>query len=220
MARNGLGPVTAYNPPGEEALRNYNVNRAGQVEVIWQPFYDYLTYVAAGQTQLTFFQRTVGAGGTTLADTNMRAAGQFPRPWEFLVTGIQIILQPTVLPNSTAAAAATLANTNNAHQILNQPAWLELFIGSKAYLQDGPLIKFPQQYRLAGNNAIAATFAAGTFMATDYAVGAGKYYAITPVKIPANQNFNVTLNWPALQAVTANTRIGVILDGFQYRLSQ
>lgn len=217
---NGLGPLTPYNPPQLTALRNYDVNREGQVEVIWQPIYDYLTYALAGQTQLTFFQRTVGAGGTTYADTNMLAAGQFPRPQEFLCTGIQIMVAQAGLPSTTAAAAAVLPNVNDVFEMLVLPAWLEFTIGSKVYLRDGPLVKFPQQFRLAPNEQISGTFAAGTFMAVDYAAAAGKYYAITPVKIPANQNFSVTMNWPAAVSITAATRIGVILDGFQYRLSQ
>lgn len=37
MKGQGLGPLTPYHPPSLTALQNYNVNRAGQVEVIWQP---------------------------------------------------------------------------------------------------------------------------------------------------------------------------------------
>jgi len=217
---NNLGPLTPYNPPNMNQLRDYNVNREGQVEVIWQPTYDYLTYAAAGQSQLTFFQRTVGSGGTTYADTNMLAAGQFPRPQEFLVTGVQIIVAQAALPSVVGTAAALLSNVNDLFEMLVLPSWLELTIGSKVYLRDGPLLKYPQQFRLMPSTQLAATFTAQAYMATDYCAAAGKYYAITPVKIPANQNFSVTLNWPTVTAITAATRIGVILDGFQYRLSQ
>ena len=63
-------------------------------------------------------------------------------------------------------------------------------------------------------------FPAGTFMAVDFARAIGRYYEITPLLVPMNQNFSVALNWPAAVAVATTGRIGVILDGFYYRQSQ
>ena len=82
-------------------------------------------------------------------------------------------------------------------------------------MNDAPIGVFPQQWGIMNENATGAA------TATDYSRPVGKYYQITPVKIPANQNFNVTLNWPegAVTVVTAGV-IGVRLDGFLYRLSQ
>jgi len=207
-----LGGTTPNRPPSIAALKNYNVNRAGQVEVIWQPTYERQAYLAAGATQLTFFQNTVGAVAGGLSNTNMRAAGQFPRPQEFLITGIQVTFDVGAAVAQAAAAAAT--NWQDAFDVMNSGN-LELFIGSKSYLNDAPLGVFPQQYGITGDASTGAT------TAMDYARPAGKYYSITPVKVPANQNFNVTLNWPE-GAVTVTTEgvIGVRLDGFLYRLSQ
>jgi hypothetical protein len=220
--RNPLGPLTPFNPPNVDALRNYNVNRAGQVEVIWQPTYDYQTYAAAGATQFTFFQTPIGQGGNTLADTNMEAAGQFPRPKEFLVTGIQVFFDPG---NVVAAndITAVQENWNDVTDVMLGEGFLDFFIGSKSYLKDAPLAKFTQQFCIDGTaNQAAATTTAATDVGpiVDYAVHKGRYYSITPVKLPSNQNFNVTLNFPAVIAVAVDARIGVILDGFQYRLSQ
>jgi hypothetical protein len=204
------------------ALQGYAVNRDGQNEVIWQPTYDYQAYPAAGSTQLTFFQTTVGTAGSTLADTNMRANGQFPAPQEFLCTGIQVFFNPPgVIAQDRAAAVGE--NWNDVNAVMNGQGWLELFIGSKPYLDDAPLSKFTQQFKLGGVAAVTTgdvTVDETTFI--EYAVHCGKYYAITPVKIPRNQNFNVTLNFPALIPLVgeADGRIGVILDGFLYRLSQ
>jgi hypothetical protein len=216
-----LGPLTPYHPPAMPALAGYAVNREGQNEVIWQPTYDFQTYPVGGATQFTFFQTTVGTGGSTLANTNMRASGQFPSPQEFLCTGIQVFFNPGEAISRAAVAEATIAtNFNDVNDVMNGDAWLEFFIGSKPYLDDSPLAKFTQQFKLNGLAAIAGTFTAATTKFFEYAVHCGKYYAITPVKIPRNQNFNVTLNFPtAIPAVTEG-KIGVILDGFLYRLSQ
>lgn len=218
-----LGPLTPYHPPTMPALGGYAVNREGQNEVIWQPTYDYQDYAAAGATTITFFQRSVGTAGITLATTNMRAAGQFPSPQEFLVTGLQLFFNPpdAIMTVGTATAVAR-NNWNDVNSVMNGLAHLQLFIGSKPYLDDAPLSKFTQQFKLAGAAALATGDPAVTYQAYDYAVHCGKYYAITPVKIPRNQNFSVALTFPvAIPAAGGEGgRIGCILDGFLYRLSQ
>lgn len=221
--RNNLGPLTPYHPPDLGAVRNYAVNREGQNEVIWQPTYDYQAYAAPGAPLFTFFQTTVGTGGTTLADTNMRAAGQFPAPQEFLITGLQVRFDPgNTIAQGNAAAATVQENWNDVFDVMFGNAWLQLFIGSKPYLDDGPLAKFTQQFRLGGvaNNAATGTNATPVVWLIDYSVHGGKYYAITPVKLPTTQNFAVTLNFPTVIAINVAGTIGVIMDGFLYRLSQ
>lgn len=221
MRNQGLGPLTPYHPPSLMALKNYNVNRPGQVEVIWQPTYDFQVYPAAGTTQLTFFQTTVGTAGATLATTNMEAAGQFPRPKEFLVTGIQIFFEPGgVVAQAGIADGVAQENWNDVSDVMNGAGFLRFFIGSKDYLIDTPLSKFTQQFRLGGVANITGNGSVATTTFIDYAVHSGKYYSITPTKLPSNQNFNVSLNFPAVIAVAVDGNIGVLLDGFQYRLSQ
>lgn len=220
----GLGPLTPAQPPSMDDLQNYNVNRAGQPEVIWQPQYHYQAYPMAGSTQLTFFQTPIGQSSLTFADTSMVSAGMLPRPQEFLVTGIQVFFRPGGAIGQAAVAPATVQqNWNDVNAALYNPvSWLELFIGSKAYLDDGPLSKFTQQWGLVGASGMSgsSTLVASGDRFTDYARHAGRYYSITPVKIPANQNFRVTLNYPTAAAVAVAGKIGVILDGFLYRLSQ
>lgn len=226
MNSRNLGSLTPASPPSLPALQGYSVNREGQHEVIWQPQYDYQSYPMAGATQITFFQSPVGAGGLTLADTSMRASGQFPSPQEFLITGIQVVFTPGgAFAQAAAAVGAAQENWNDVGDVMLGNAYLELFVGSKAYLDDGPLAKFAQQFRLGGVadgkaalDAQAAPASINSFV--DYAVHCGRYYSITPIKIPRNQNFNVTLNFPAAIAVAVAGTIGVILDGFLYRLSQ
>jgi len=205
------------------ALRDYNVNRPGQVEVIWQPLYDYQVYPLAGVAQMTFFQTTVGTGGLTLSNTNMEAAGQMPRPKEMLVTGIQVFYAPGNAVAQTTVGATAQENWNDVSDVMDGLANLQFFVGSKDYLRDGPLSKFTQQFRLDGvaDSAVIGTNATPIGTLVDYATHSGRYYSITPVKLPSNQNFNVTLNFtPAVIPTLTDGRIGVILDGFQYRLSQ
>ena len=220
---NGNPNIAGRKPPSMAQLAKYNVNRAGQIEVIWQPLYDFLVYPSAGQTApFTFFQRSTGTGGTTLSDTNMQAAGQIPRPQEFLVTGIQIVF----IPAGDAAQGGLAIG-------LVQPNWVDVNavgvegnvifnIGSKAYLREFPTGKFPPTFTIdgEGNRSDANVAAAGGLGFVDYARTAGRYYSITPTKIPANQNFDVTISFPAAVGVANNARLGVILDGFLYRLSQ
>lgn len=215
--------IAGRKPPSMQQLAKYNVNRANAIEVIWQPLYDFLVYPAAGQTApFTFFQRSVGTAGTTLSDTNMLSAGQVPRPQEFLVTGIQVVF----IPAGDGAQGGLAVG-------LVQPNWVDVnavaiegnlvfSIGSKAYLREFPTGKFPPTFTIAGEGprSDANVAAAAGLGFVDFARSAGRYYSITPVKIPANQNFDVTINFPALVAVDAAARIGVILDGFLYRLSQ
>jgi hypothetical protein len=207
-----LGGVTPNRPPSIPQLKKYNVNRVGQFEVIWQPLYERQTYVVAGQTLLTFFQNTVGSIAGGLSTTNIRAAGQLPRPQEFLITSIEVTFD--VGAAIAQAASAVQSNWQDTFDVMNSGN-LDLFVGSKSYLTDAPIGVFPQQYGIAGADAQGAT------VGMDYARPVGRRYEITPVKLPANQNFNVTLNWPegAVPVVTQAT-IGVRLNGFLYRLSQ
>jgi hypothetical protein len=209
-------------PPSTGAAKKFDVNRKGAVEAIYQPLYDFQTYAAAGQTSLTFFALPLGQGGKTYADTNMEAAGALPAPKEMLVTGIQVVFFPGV---DVALYGGGAANTHwRDSWAVFQSGYLDFFIGSKSYLTDAPIGKFSNDFRLAGAAALSdsTTAGAGQDNQIGYATWAGPRYEITPVKLVSNQNFNVTLNWPAAVATpsTVAARIGVILEGFLYRLSQ
>ena len=224
MARN-------LDAPSLEALEKYNVNRSGQFEAVRQTLYDFQSYAVAGQTQLTFFQLPVGQGGKTLADTNMEVAGQIPNPKMFLIQSIEIMLLPsgavnsTALPSVGAAADAASALVNDIYNV-GKSGWLELFIGSKPYLREAPLMRFPPKVKLDGFAGVTSTLTAGaaTMSQIAYAAWGGRPYMLTPpILLKPTQNFNITLNWPAavaLAAANTGARIGVIMDGILYRNSQ
>ena len=214
--------------PNLSDLTKYDVNRRGQYEGVRQTLYDITTYANAGQTSLQFFQVPKGQGGKTVADTNMQSAGQLPQPQHFLVESIELILFPGVLPTTKTVAVAETEFSNDIYTVAKSGS-LDFFIGSKSYLEEAPLGRFPPKTRLnvEGNHAISELQAVAADselqVSTDYASFIGRpYYLDPPVLLVPNQNFNITLSWPAVVALPSgvDARIGVILDGILYRQSQ
>lgn len=211
----------------------YRVNRSQEYEVTRQSLYDITTYAAAGQTSLTFFQLPLGQAGKTIADTNLELAGQLPAPKYFLVESIEIYLfpgdDPVTVQNSVAAPAAVATNFANDQYAVEQSGSLNFFIGSKTYLEEAPLGRFPPKTRMETefaftNQSTTAGAETANQISGDYAAWCGRPYFLDPYKIllAPTQNFNVTLTWPTavLLPSTADARIGVVLDGVLYRLSQ
>lgn len=206
-------------------LQQFDVNRRGEYEGIRQTFYDYNTYDSAGQTSLQFFQIPKGQGGKTIADTNMTSAGQLPQPQHFLVESIEILLFPGVLPVAEAAAAPTESEFTNDMYTVSKSGSLDFFIGSKSYLQEAPIGRFPPKTKMQPEFAVHFTqaVAADQQITMDYSAWVGRpYYLDPPVLLVPNQNWNVTLSWPTLVPLPSgeDARIGVVLDGILYRQSQ
>ncbi len=209
-------------------LQKFDVNRRGEYEGIRQTFYDSTTYVLAGQTQLQFFQTPRGQSSKTIADTNMTSAGQLPQPQHFLVESIEILLFPGVLPTTKATTIAETEFANDMYTV-EKSGSLNFFIGSKTYLEEAPLGRFPPKTKMGSESAHAISelqaVAADSELqvSTDYAAWSGRpYYLDPPVLLVPNQNFSVTLNWPAVVALPsgADAKVFVVLDGILYRQSQ
>ena len=230
--------------PSLDQLSQFKVNRAG-VEGIRQSLYDFLLYPTAGQTQFNFFATPQGQGVTsavgataglakTIQDTNMTVAGMLPAGQSFLINSIEVpffagsvstantftLAQPA---QWAAVSAAALAMQINDVNIFYQAGSLRLFIGSKVYLEEAPLLRFPPKTQLTFD--AAATTNSATTAATVVASGkiSGRPYILEPaVLLENNQNFNISLNYPAAVATPSgfNARVGCILDGYLYRNSQ
>lgn len=212
MQERGLAPFSLSK------MKRFDVNRAGAVEALWAPLYDYVTYPAAGVNELIFFQVPQGQGGKTLDDTNMEVAGSLPAPKEFLITSVQVYFVPAANPGRSATG--DLASNWNDVYALSQSGHVRLFIGSKEYVVDAPIGKFPTRWWIRGSDAIATTDVTVTPL-IDYAVFGGPIYEVVPYRLIPTQNFSVTLRFAnGLVPITADSRIGVILGGFLYRLSQ
>ena len=217
--------------PSKAQLSKYCVNRPGW-EAIRQTLYDYQAYPAAGVQLLTFFTQPLGgAAARTLSDTNLTLSGQLPRNQEFLIQSIEVAFWPTTPTGANAADLPAAFGAQQAAVIINdvyivyRSGHLVLTIGSKPYLQEAPLQRFPPKTRVHVEGALAdqSTIAADLQSRIAYAYANGRPYILEPAALLLieNQNFNVTLNWPeGVQVISSDARIGVILDGFLYRRSQ
>lgn len=210
--------------PSLSELAQYNVNRPDQVEAIRSSLYDTLAYAQAGQTQLQFFQTPKGQSGKTLADTNMTLAGSLASPQSFLIETIELYFYPGETPGNLSAANTPIIPTflNDTYKFYKPGAWLELFIGSKAYLDEAPLQKFPPKCGLSGFAATSdAASTATTSTMVNYASAGGPVYELDPpILLVPTQNFVVTLNWPTAVALTAAGTVVCQMGGILYRNSQ
>lgn len=213
--------------PGKRSLRNFNVMQPGK-EAIRQTLYDFTTYAAAGQTSLTFFQTPQGQNGKTLADTNMETAGSLPAGKNFLVESIQLYFFPGIEPTTEITTIAETEFSNDMYAV-GKSGYLDLFVSSKSYLQEAPLMKFPPEnalniqasHSMEFKQAVAAD--AEKQVSTDYAYWDGPVYVLNPpVRLVPTQNFKVDLRWPTAVALPSgvDARIGVVLDGILYRNTQ
>ena len=227
-----LGPhVPGYN----EVVGRYQVNNPNQWEVIKQTIYDSVSYVAAGQTILTFFALPIGQGTgfgggvKNESDTNLQMAANIPAMQGFLVQEVELIVQPTT-PSVTAqlpaafGAQAVAAIINDVY-IIRRSGNLQFQIGSKLFLTEAPLSKFPSKtnFEVMGALSDATTPGAAFQSRIAFAAVKGPVYRLSPVDLflEANQNFKVTLNWPeGVQAITNPARIFCVLGGLLYRMSQ
>lgn len=203
-------------------LAKYRVNRAGQLEMLRQSLYDFQAYAQAGQTQLIFFQVPQGQSGKTFGDTNMSIAGSLPAGQQFLVQSIEIKFYPGSNPSTGPVADAPEPFVNDTW-LFAKSGWLEFNVGSKNYLREAALDRFPPKTKLDGWASITSTLTAGaaTEDRISYATLAGRPYPIDPyILLESTQNFNVTLNWPTAVALTNAARVGLVLDGVLVRNSQ
>lgn len=220
------------NIPNLAELQSYAVNRKGQYEGIRQTLYDYQVYAAGGQTSLSFFQVPVGQGGKTAADTNIEVAGSLPQPKHFLVESIEIRFWPGILPvNSQTGVLATQSASNYSNDVVtfSKSGSLNFFIGSKTYLEEAPVGRFPPKTYVCSDFAVSQTVNQAAAadqenqITMDLSYVKGRPYFINPATllIPT-QNFKVSLNWPAAVPLPSDedARIGVVLDGILYRQSQ
>lgn len=216
--------------PSQAGLSKYNVNRPGW-EAVRQSLYDFQTYAAAGQTTMTFFAVPNGQSSKTLSDTNMTLAGQLPAAQEFLVNSVEVYFRtttpaPSASTADAAVAAPALATHINDSYLVSRTGNLTLTIGSKPYLQEAPLGRFPPKthFELDAATALATTVAADSIESRmAIARWVGRPYLLSPadLRLTSSQNFSVSLNWPeGVQAITSAARIGVVLDGILYRRSQ
>lgn len=203
---------------GYEAIKQYAVNRPDGAEEIMWSLYDFQNYAAAGQSVLTFFQDPVGAAGKTLIDTNMDTAGAVPKGQNFMVQAVCVEFFPGVAIESSLGL---LDYVDDVQQVL-ESGILTFKVGSKEYIRQSPIGQFPPCYGQEGYAAMGADSDDTELSTVVYGRNAGKLYEIIPIDLVSNQNFAVSINWPALVALpsAAIGRMGVRLIGRLYRNMQ
>lgn len=195
-------------PSPSQLLKSNRVNIPNMSEAIWNPLYDYQPKTAAAASQQRFFQVPIGQGGKEIQDTNMELAGNLPAGQRFLITGVQVEFFPDLPVNGTDASAYA----NDIKDFYSKGA-LELTIGSKKWIRQGNLLKF------APVNFI--DMESSTTVSTDrYVIASakGREFAVNGLTLESSQNFNVDLI--GLSATSTTGRIGVTLNGWQYRNAQ
>jgi hypothetical protein len=195
-------------PSPAQARARYGVNVPNTSEAIWNPLYDYQAKTAAAASQQRFFQTPVGQNSKTIKDTNMTLAGNLPEGQSFLCTGLQVEYFPDIAVNGTDASDYI----DDVLEFYKSGA-LRFTIGSKAWVEQGNLMKFAPVNRMGTDSS--------TTVGTDrYAIAfaTGREFAVAGLKIPSSQNFNVELL--ELPATSTTGVIGVTLNGYLYRTAQ
>ncbi len=219
--------MPSYNPRGLQATnpsgwyQNNRVNLSGTKEVIWEPLYDTVAYPSGGSSSITLFQNQIGKNGKQLDETNMDLDGQLPSGKSFLLVGIQLAFYAgdlsasannELIVNHVTADTRTFAE--NGHLIFR--------IGSKDYMRQAPLGKFPPCERLSGYTSLSMGLDATPNKKTyaEYATPSGREFSVNGLLLEPNQNFSLELRDlpPLLSGVDG--KIVATLNGFIGRNAQ
>jgi len=206
----------ASNIPNLQELKAYKVRQSNNVEGIGWSLYDFQAYAQAGQTSISFFQVPVGQSSKTLDDTNMTLAGNLPSGQAFLIESIEIFLFPNFNIGQDTALDLAPEFSNDVYDF-SRKGNVSLTIGSKQYIQEAPIGRFPPKTRLNGYSALASTDVAQSKQ-VDYAMMSGRPYLLrSPCLLESSQNFNLTISWASAVALSAAARVGVVMEGVLYR---
>jgi hypothetical protein len=242
------GASLKQNYPNLESFKAGLVARLGEVEVIRQSLYDSIVYPTAGAAAIQFFQNPISQGLSAspgnagnpknLTDTNLQLGGQLPAPQAFWIQSIEVAFAPgsvatanTFTPQPPGNLVATDVATAQAgsHDVnaFYIGGALSLTIGTKPYLNEAPLLRFPPKARFEGEFALAGGAGAAATLervhVSEILTSGGRPYMLDPgLGIMTSMNFNVQLTWPVAIATPSgfNGRVEVILDGWLFRAVQ
>ena len=222
-----------------DAINQFAVN-TNKFEAITQSLYDSAAYPTTGIQTLTFFQTAPGGGTSPITgnpktneDTNMPGNGFLPNLQAFVITSVELEVQPAFgTPGSlwpvgyqpANFGAQHLAASVNDEWIVRATGYLDIYIGTKHYLTEGPLYKFPASNDMELDAAVCdvttASATGQTRLAYMKAVGPAYILAPNNLLLIPMQAFNVTLNWNTLQPIANVARIFTRLMGQLIRSAQ
>ena len=180
----------------------------------WQ-WYSYVTYPAAGATELNFFGQVAGQAGVTLQDTNLPKAGSFGQTHfqlKSISTDIQIAQND--VDGFTRANIDTIDTRALASDFLGgfvQAGLLRFNVGSRPFativkpFQYAPPPGSPLDYdntyvnqiSAAPNPAVGATAVSGVPWVTQTKMRSNVYFVDPNILIEAEQQFSVSLQFPS-----------------------
>jgi hypothetical protein len=213
----------------------------------WQ-WYSYVTYPAAGATELNFFGQVAGQANVTLQDTNLPKAGSFGQT-HFQLKSISTDIQigNNDVDGFTRANIDTIDTRALASDFLGgfvQAGVLRFNVGSRPFativkpFQYAPPPGSPLDYdntyvnqiSAAPNPAVGATAVSGVPWVTQTKMRSNVYFVDPNILIEAEQQFNVSLQFPsgAVPVLATNViniggananpiKVGVVLDGLLLR---
>lgn len=208
----------------------YGTMLPGQLQANRKQFWSYLTYPLLGSNQLNFFGQAVGNAGATLEDTNLPVQASFGTS-SFLIQGIECSYKLFTYTNTVydgtdanSLASDVLGGFFNAGE-------LELQINAKLYLQIlNPFLQAPPaDGRAKQFFAGAASVTASQEPVVNLASRSQNKWLTDDIFVAAQQNFQCTINYPngaipvratgivTNASVPLTLRVGVLLDGFEFR---
>lgn len=210
------GPAGAMQSTGFPANYPYAVSSplpSALLRPLQQPLYDtdVILLGAGAQTQISFFQRSLGQNDATglvktAAETNVAQSGQLANPLEFSVFAFNFVVAPAV----------TQADFN---AIFTGSVFTFLYTGNRVYLQV-PLNRIP--CGVGPEGFASTTVGATTLFQVKNGVGhISNNYKFTigrsALRIRPTENFQVQLSWPrGAPVIAANTRLQVFIVGLSW----
>jgi len=232
---------------GNVSLRNIQQGRVtvpGTREGVRWSFYDSALYPLAGTPRIDFFQLPQGQGFTTaiggvagqpksIHDTNMDLQGALPRFQDFQLESLEIgwysgssnvantfVTASGFNVHAAPVVAADITDANDEFQFRRSGA-LILSITSKDYLREAPLDRFPKKTHY-GYGGFSDGAGANTVVGASVDINGRPYFLDPFLMLLSNQNFMVSLTWPALVPTPSgfNARVMCTMEGILYRNAQ
>lgn len=159
---------------------------AGGDAIDWS-YYD-TNVVPATASQIRYFVNPIGAGGKTIADTNMISAGQIPKAQHLNVTHLKMFFTSAAVHGTTAVQAFYL--------MLKQTV-VEFIIANKYYYGQWTL---QELFGLSSGMAITPTVAGDNI---HYALPRfhGIFPLNTPIALAENTNFELKVTYATAPTV-------------------
>jgi hypothetical protein len=182
-------------------LFKYRVNLPGQLEIVGDCLFDWMTPPDEPFNEMEFFRNPVGVAGKESFDTNMVLSGCLPSGVHFLVQGLQL-----------GVFSAKRFGTTKAEKEL-KAGEVDLIIGNKIYIQYAPIGFFPPVWFDLKTKEYLK-FYSGFQPVSIFPFKVDPY-----LLLESTQYFSLKLKWKNFITVPRIEKIGAMLFGARIRNS-